>query len=79
MPRSSGQRAFRRVVVATVGFSLLLAGLAMMVLPGPGIVTVLAGLTVLATEFHWARRVKRRVVVWVRRRTQKKRRDMIQE
>jgi len=65
--------------VATVGFSLLLAGLAMMVLPGPGIVTVLAGLTVLATEFHWARRVKRRVVVWVRRRTQKKRRDMIQE
>ncbi len=79
MSRSPGQRAFRRVVVATVGFSLLLAGLAMMVLPGPGIVTVRAGLTVLATEFHWARRVKRRVVVWVRRRTQKKRRDMIQE
>lgn len=44
----------------------------MMILPGPGVVTILAGLTVLASEFHWARRVKRRMIVWVRRRTQRK-------
>jgi riboflavin biosynthesis pyrimidine reductase len=58
--------------VATVGASLLIAGVAMLVLPGPGIVTILAGLTVLATEFHWARRVKRKLVVYIRRRMQRK-------
>jgi riboflavin biosynthesis pyrimidine reductase len=55
-----------------VGASLLIAGVAMLVLPGPGIVTILAGLTVLATEFHWARRVKRKLVVYIRRRMQRK-------
>ena len=65
-------RAIRRAVVATVGASLLIAGVAMLVLPGPGIVTILAGLTVLATEFHWARRVKRKLVVYIRRRMQRK-------
>lgn len=58
--------------MATVGASLLIAGVAMLVLPGPGIVTILAGLTVLATEFHWARRVKRKLVVYIRRRMQRK-------
>jgi riboflavin biosynthesis pyrimidine reductase len=58
--------------VATVGASLLIAGVAMLVLPGPGVVTILAGLTVLATEFHWARRVKRKLVVYIRRRIRRK-------
>lgn len=65
-------RAIRRAVVATVGTSLLIAGVAMLILPGPGIVTILAGLTVLASEFHWARRVKRKLIVFIRRRMQKK-------
>lgn len=68
-PRS---RAIRRAVVATVGTSLLIAGIAMLILPGPGIVVVLAGLTVLASEFHWARRVKRKLIVYIRRRMQRK-------
>ncbi len=58
--------------MATVGASLLIAGVAMLVLPGPGVVTILAGLTVLATEFHWARRVKRKLVVYIRRRIRRK-------
>ena len=65
-------RAIRKAVVATVGFTLLVAGVLMLVLPGPGLVTILAGLTVLASEFHWARRAKRRVVVWVRKRTKRR-------
>ena len=44
----------RWVVVATVGLSLIVAGIAMLVLPGPGIATIIAGLAVLATEFAWA-------------------------
>jgi hypothetical protein len=43
------------------GFALLLAGLALMVLPGPGIPLVVAGLGLLSLEFEWARRLR----VWV--------------
>lgn len=50
-------RPVRVVAVASVGGTVLLAGVAMLVLPGPGIVAILAGLAILATEFVWARRV----------------------
>lgn len=46
----------RRVVVSIVGLTFLLAGVAMVVLPGPGLVAIAAGLAVLATEFAWAER-----------------------
>lgn len=36
---------------------MLLAGLAMIVLPGPGIVVIIAGLAILASEFSWAERL----------------------
>lgn len=72
LSQPTGSRVIRRAVVATVGTSLLIAGVAMLVLPGPGVVTILAGLTVLASEFHWARRVKRKLVVYIRRRIRRK-------
>jgi uncharacterized protein (TIGR02611 family) len=46
---------FKRFAVTLVGAALLLVGLAMMVLPGPGILLIVAGLAVLATEYVWAR------------------------
>ena len=39
------------------GFGLLGAGVAMLALPGPGWLTIAAGLAVLAGEFPWARRL----------------------
>ena len=50
----------RRVVVGVVGGTVLLAGLAMIVLPGPAFVVIPAALAILATEFVWARRCLRR-------------------
>ena len=44
----------RRALIFVVGMTLLLAGLAMLVLPGPGIVVILIALALLATEFAWA-------------------------
>lgn len=44
----------RWVAVAVVGVTLVLAGIAMLVLPGPGWVAIFAGLAVLAAEFTWA-------------------------
>ncbi|MBW3610729.1 MAG: PGPGW domain-containing protein [Actinobacteria bacterium] len=47
-------RSARRVAVAAVGGALVIAGLVLSVLPGPGLALVIAGLAVLATEFAWA-------------------------
>ena len=46
-----------RVGTIVVGFIVLLGGLAMMVLPGPGIVGILAGLGILSRELAWAERM----------------------
>ena len=49
-------RSARRIVVTVVGAVLLLAGAVMIVTPGPGLVVIILGLVVLATEYAWARR-----------------------
>jgi uncharacterized protein (TIGR02611 family) len=49
----------KRVGVTIAGFAVLLAGAAMLVLPGPGIVVILAGLAILGTEYVWAQRLLR--------------------
>jgi tellurite resistance protein TerC len=54
-------RAARRMVVLVIGGTVLLIGVAMLVLPGPGLVVAPAGLAILATEFLWARRLLQRV------------------
>lgn len=58
----SAVRALVVKAIATVaGVALILAGLAMLVLPGPGLVVMGLGLGVLATEWPWARRLLLRV------------------
>jgi tellurite resistance protein TerC len=49
-------RAARRVVIAVVGSLVLLAGLVLLVTPGPAFVVIPIGLGILALEFPWARR-----------------------
>ncbi|EYR63589.1 transmembrane protein (PGPGW) [Actinotalea ferrariae CF5-4] len=44
------------VLVGVAGGALLLTGIALLVLPGPGFVLVAAGLAILATRFAWAER-----------------------
>ncbi|MCW2860860.1 MAG: hypothetical protein JWP48_2568 [Actinoallomurus sp.] len=44
-----------RIAVFTVGMAVLLTGIAMLVLPGPGWAAIFVGFAVLATEFAWAR------------------------
>jgi hypothetical protein len=54
-PRTAGAWV-RRVAVTVVGVALLAVGVLLLVLPGPGLLLVLAGLVVLANEYPWARR-----------------------
>jgi len=51
---------FKKIVVAVVGGTVLVFGLALLVLPGPAILVIPVGLAILATEFVWARRWLRR-------------------
>ena len=48
---------FKRFAGTIAGAALLLLGAAMMVLPGPGILVIVGGLALLATEYVWARRM----------------------
>jgi len=65
----------RRAVVAVIGFTVLAIGLAMVVLPGPAIVVIPLGLTVLATEFVWARRLLQKARATIARKTSGKKDD----
>ncbi len=47
----------RRLVIAVLGFTVSLIGVAMIVTPGPSILVIVLGLAILATEFIWARRL----------------------
>ncbi|GGC06197.1 PGPGW domain-containing protein [Cellulomonas carbonis] len=45
-----------RIGVVVVGLLVVAAGIAMLVLPGPGVAGILLGLAILGTEFPWAKR-----------------------
>ena len=47
-------RSSKRIAVSIVGGVLVLGGIAMLVLPGPGILVVALGFAVLGTEYAWA-------------------------
>jgi uncharacterized protein (TIGR02611 family) len=51
----------KRWVKIVCGFAILLAGLIMLLTPGPGWPAIFAGLAILATEFHWAKRLLARL------------------
>jgi len=54
-------RQAKRFFKMLIGFTLLVAGVIMLVTPGPGWLTIGLGLAVLAAEFVWARRLLERL------------------
>jgi Putative transmembrane protein (PGPGW) len=57
----------RRAAIVVGGFGLLLVGAALLILPGPGVPVLVAGLALLSLEFRWARRLRD----WVLRRAER--------
>jgi uncharacterized protein (TIGR02611 family) len=49
----------RWVLTMVVGFVLLILGLIMMVTPGPGLLFIFFGLSILALEIKWAQEVNK--------------------
>ncbi len=58
-------RQARKTVILLLGSSVLLIGVAMIVLPGPAVIVIPLGLSILAIEFAWARiwldKIKRKI------------------
>ena len=54
--RGPVRSAVLKVVATVVGGAVIAAGVAMLVLPGPGLVVIGLGLAILATEWDWAKR-----------------------
>lgn len=48
--------AARRIAIEVVGWTLVVAGIAALVLPGPGLLALFAGLAVLSQQYEWAER-----------------------
>jgi uncharacterized protein (TIGR02611 family) len=51
----------RRIIVTVIGATVLLIGIALLVLPGPAFIVIPIGLAILATEYAWARYWLRKV------------------
>ena len=58
------QRSFlARMLYAILGFTVLIAGLLMLVLPGPALIVIPVGLALLSLEFVWAEGLLERALV----------------
>ncbi len=64
MPWVDAMKLLKKTLVTLAGGALLLAGIAMVVLPGPAFVVIPVALATLAVEFVWARRW----LAWLRER-----------
>jgi uncharacterized protein (TIGR02611 family) len=65
--RPTSNRVYR-IVVGLVGAAIIVGGIVLLPLPGPGWVIIFIGLAVLRTEFEWAKRLdqytRRQVRAW---------------
>lgn len=58
----------RKILILVIGLSVVLVGVVMTITPGPALIVVPLGLSILATEFYWARRLKERIVKGIMKR-----------
>jgi tellurite resistance protein TerC len=56
MPLKLTLNSVKKLIVAVIGFTILVIGIFMIVLPGPAFIVIPLGLAILATEFVWAKK-----------------------
>ncbi len=56
-PTSRSRPTWKRWAIQGTGWILLVAGIAALVLPGPGLLGIAAGLTLLGSQYSWAKRL----------------------
>ena len=50
-------KQIKRIFIGVIGTTILIIGIAMIILPGPAFIVIPLGLSILATEFLWARKI----------------------
>ena len=65
--QAAALRGAKRIVAAVVGGTVTLIGIALIVLPGPAFIVIPIGLSILATQFLWARRYLKKARQMARR------------
>jgi uncharacterized protein (TIGR02611 family) len=74
-----GLPKLRKLIVGVIGSTVVVIGIALIVLPGPAFIVIPAGIAILASEFAWARRAIERgktVIAKARRRDGEKARSV---
>jgi tellurite resistance protein TerC len=61
IPMMPTLKRIKRIIIGIVGTTVLIIGVALLVLPGPAFLVIPLGLGILATEFVWAKRLLRKV------------------
>ncbi|MEW6508602.1 MAG: PGPGW domain-containing protein [Bacteroidota bacterium] len=51
-------KQLKRITIILVGFTVLSIGILMIVLPGPAFILIPVGLSILATELIWAKKLR---------------------
>ena len=54
-------RQIKKIIVTIAGFTVLIIGVLLIVLPGPASLVIPFGLAILATEFVWARNLLNKI------------------
>jgi len=54
-------KRIKRIIVAVIGFTVLAFGILLIVFPGPAFIVIPVGLSILATEFVWAKKLLEKV------------------
>ena len=54
-------KKIKKIFIAIIGFTILIIGISMILLPGPAIIVIPIGLAILATEFVWAKLLLRKL------------------
>jgi uncharacterized protein (TIGR02611 family) len=65
------KKSTRKLLVSLAGFPIVILGIILIPLPGPGILVVLLGLFILSLEFDWAKRYIDKVKDWQKRTIEK--------
>jgi uncharacterized protein (TIGR02611 family) len=68
---ASIKNSTRKLLVALAGFPVILLGIILIPLPGPGILVVILGLFILSLEFDWAKRYFESAKEWQRKTIEK--------
>jgi uncharacterized protein (TIGR02611 family) len=50
-------KKIKKIIVAVIGFTVLVFGILLIVFPGPAFIVIPIGLSILATEFVWAKKL----------------------